>query len=192
MIRERIKTETAQNHQDVEVAGYSEQIMNGRLTLDEYKKLIMSNLVLNNAFEKQWSSLPFDLPPELKLEQRRKTESLQKDAALLEIKAPVTSGILFPIENYESFMGVLYVFEGSTLGGAIIHKQLKQNPNLSRLDGFHFYSCYGEKLGVMWKIFLDHLIQIEDPSKVDEAIASAKTTFDITKDAFIQMSGAAF
>jgi hypothetical protein len=40
MIRERIKNETAQNHKDVEAVGFSGQIMSGRLTLDEYKKLI--------------------------------------------------------------------------------------------------------------------------------------------------------
>ena len=192
MLTERIKTETEQNHKDIEAAGYSRQIMSGTLTLDEYKKLIMSNLVLNKTFEKQWSSLPFNLPAELMLEQRRKTDSLVKDATLLGIKVPNESEILFPIENYEAFMGVLYVFEGSTLGGAIIHKQLKQNPNLSALEEFHFYSCYGEKLGIMWKIFLDHLTLIEDASKVDEAISSAKTTFDITKDAFTRMSQAAF
>lgn len=192
MIRERIKTETANKHNDVEAAGYSGQIMSGTLTLDEYKKLILSNLVLNKAFEKQWSSLKFNLPAELLLEQRRKTESLKKDAAFLGITATESNEILFPIENYESFMGVLYVFEGSMLGGAIIHKQLKQNPNLSELAEFHFYSCYGENLSIMWKTFLSHLNQIEDTAKVDEAIASAKTTFDITKDTFTRMSQAAF
>lgn len=192
MIRERIKTETTQNHKDVETAGYSRQIMSGRLTLAEYKKLIITNLVLNKAFEQQWKSLNFDLPTELILEQRRKTASLQKDAKALGVSVPAISSISFPADTYEAFMGSLYVFEGSTLGGAIIHKQLKQNPNLSELDSFHFYSCYGDRLGMMWKIFLDHLSQIEDIAEVDAAIEAAKTTFDITKDAFIRMSDEAF
>ncbi len=192
MIRERIKTETSQNHNDVEAAGYSGQIMSGGLTLKEYKALITVNLVLNKAFEKQWSSPPFELPKTLLLEQRRKTAALEKDAALLGLAVTGSNEILFPVESYEAFMGTLYVFEGSTLGGAIIYKQLKQNPNLNTLDEFHFYSCYGDQLGMMWKVFLDHLTQIEDTSQVDKAIASAKTTFDITKDAFTRMSQPAF
>jgi len=192
MIRERIKTETSQNHHDVEAAGYSGQIMSGRLTVEEYKVLITVNLVLNKAFEKQWSTLPFELPKKLQLEQRRKTAALEKDAALLGLAVTGSNEIQFPVESYEAFMGTLYVFEGSTLGGAIIYKQLKQNPNLSALDEFHFYSCYGDQLGMMWKLFLDHLTQIEDTSQVDKAIASAKTTFDIIKDAFTRMSQPAF
>ena len=192
MIRERIKTETSQNHHDVEAAGYSGQIMSGRLTVEEYKVLITVNLVLNKAFEKQWSTLPFELPKTLQLEQRRKTAALEKDAALLGLAVTGSNEIQFPVESYEAFMGTLYVFEGSTLGGAIIYKQLKQNPNLSALDEFHFYSCYGNQSGMMWKVFLDHLTQIEDTSQVDKAIASAKTTFDITKDAFTRMSQPAF
>jgi len=192
MIRERIKTETAQNHKDVEAVGYSGQIMSGRLTLGEYKKLIATNLLLNKAFEQQWDSLAFGIPAEVMLEHRRKTASLEKDAKALNVALPTINKISFPADTYEAFMGSLYVFEGSTLGGAIIHKQLKQNPNLSKLDGFHFYSCYGDKLGMMWKIFLDHLTQIEDTDKVNEAIEAAKTTFDITKEAFERMSKEVF
>ncbi len=192
MIRERIKNETAQNHKDVEAVGYSGQIMSGRLSLAEYKKLMITNLVLNKAFERQWDTLNFDLPTDLLLEQRRKTASLEKDAKELKVSVPAISDISFPVDTYEAFMGSLYVFEGSTLGGAIIHKQLKQNSNLSELDGFHFYSCYGEKLGMLWKIFLDHLSQIEDTAKVDTAIEAAKTTFNVTKDAFVRMNNEAF
>lgn len=192
MIRERIKTETAQKHTDVEAVGYSGKIMSGRLTLEEYKKLIITNLLLNKAFEQQWSTLGFDLPEQLMLEQRRKTKSLEKDATILGVSVPAVSDISFPEDTYEAFMGALYVFEGSTLGGAIIHKQLKQNPNLSEVEKFHFYSCYGDRLGMMWKIFLEHLTEIEDITDVDKTIEAAKATFDITKDTFMRMSQAAF
>jgi heme oxygenase len=190
MIRERIKTETAQNHKDVEAVGYSGQIMSGALSLGEYKKLILTNLILNKSFEQQWDSLTFDVPEELMLAHRKKAESLEKDASMLGIPLPETYTLSFPVGNFASFMGALYVFEGSTLGGSIIHKQLKVNDNLSHLDGFHFYSCYGERLGMMWKIFLDHLTQIEDTGSIDSAIEAAKTTFNLTQEAFIKVTQA--
>ncbi len=192
MIRERIKNETAQNHKDVEAVGFSGQIMSGRLTLDEYKKLILTNLMLNKGFEAQWSELDFEIPKDIMLEQRRKTATLEKDAKALGVSIPDTDNLLFPADTYEAFIGSLYVFEGSTLGGAIIYKQLKQNANLSTLDDFHFYSCYGERLGMMWKIFLDHLNEIEDTLKVDKAIEAAKTTFEITKNTFVRMNQETF
>ena len=192
MIKERIKNETAQNHKDVEAVGFSGQIMSGRLTLDEYKKLILTNLMLNKGFEAQWSELDFEIPKDIMLEQRRKTATLEKDAKALGVSITDTDNLLFPADTYEAFIGSLYVFEGSTLGGAIIYKQLKQNANLSTLDDFHFYSCYGERLGMMWKIFLDHLNEIEDTLKVDKAIEAAKTTFDITKNTFVRMNQETF
>ncbi len=184
MIRERIKTETAKHHEAVEAVGYSGQIMSGKLTLEEYKKLIITNLALNKAFEAQWNNLPFDVPNSLLLDQRRKTEALEKDATILGVSIPEKNSTSFPTSSYATFLGTLYVFEGSTLGGAIIYKHLKQNTNLKHIKDFYFYTCYGESLGSLWKVFLEHLTQLEDEEQIDSAISAAKATFDQTKDAF--------
>lgn len=188
MIRERIKIETAKHHEAVESVGYSGQIMSGHLTLDEYKKLILTNLVLNKAFETQWNNLPFTLPTTLLLEQRRKTEALEQDAKILGVSIPQKSDITFPASSYATFLGTLYVFEGSTLGGAIIYKQLKTNTNLTDIEDFNFYTCYGEQLGSLWKVFLEHLTQLTDAEQIESAISAAKTTFDRTKDTFITIN----
>lgn len=188
MIRERIKTETAKHHEAVESVGYSGQIMSGHLTLDEYKKLILTNLVLNRAFETQWNNLPFTLPTTLLLEQRRKTEALEQDAKILGVSIPQKSDITFPASSYATFLGTLYVFEGSTLGGAIIYKQLKTNTNLTDIEDFNFYTYYGEQLGSLWKVFLEHLTQLTDAEQIESAISAAKTTFDRTKDTFITIN----
>lgn len=188
MIRERIKTETAKHHEAVESVGYSGQIMSGHLTLDEYKKLILTNLVLNKAFETQWNNLPFTLPTTLLLEQRRKTEALEQDAKILGVSIPQKSDITFPASSYATFLGTLYVFEGSTLGGAIIYKQLKTNTNLTDIEDFNFYTYYGERLGSLWKVFLEHLTQLTDAEQIESAISAAKTTFDRTKDTFITIN----
>lgn len=189
MIRERIKSETAEQHRNVESVGYSAQIISGRLTKGDYKNLISTNLALNKAFEKQWSSLSFDVPTSLALEHRRKTAALEKDAKQLGIETDVNTDIIFPVDSFEQFMGALYVFEGSTLGGAIIAKQLAKNETLSGLD-FNFYNCYGPMIGKLWKDFLDHLTQITDEERVNEAITAAQETFDLTYDAFKRVSQA--
>lgn len=181
MIRERIKSETAELHKALEEKSFGSKIMSGQLTLADYKQIILMNYQMNKAFEEQWKDLSFDVPPSLMLAQRHKLESLEKDMALLGI-APTDSSLSFPVATYPQFMGALYVFEGSTLGGAVIHKQLVKNQNLANLTAFNFYNCYGDKIGMLWKVFLDHLTAITNEDEVNECIAAANETFSILEE----------
>lgn len=49
-------------------------------------------------------------------------------------------------------LGVFYVLEGSTLGGAVIEKQLK-GQGVS-LEGLSFLHPYGDQTGVRWRAFM--------------------------------------
>lgn len=185
MIRERIKAETHDAHMHLEQISHSSKIMDGSLDLKSYQNLILSNYITNLAFEQTWDSLPFAVPESLLLAQRNKKSMLEKDLALLNLEKPEIPK-LFHFDDYATFMGALYVFEGSTLGGAVICRKLKENPHLSHLD-FHFYASYGERLGMMWKMFLDHLIQIEDPEEVNRCIESANHTFSVVEQVTVQV-----
>lgn len=179
MIRTRIKEETMDQHKALEAISYSSQIMDYSITEDKYRSLIRTNYISNKAFENAWSNLDFEVPKSLMLEHRVKVKSLEADLKELGEEVPDVSGISFPVNSYPEFMGCLYVFEGSTLGGAVIHKALKKNENLNNIENFHFYNCYGERLGMMWGIFLEHLTQIEDVAQVDAAIEAARNTFTL-------------
>lgn len=185
MIRERIKAETLAAHKHLEQISHSSKIMDGSLDLKSYQNLILSNYISNLSFENTWNSLPFNVPESLILAQRTKKTMLEKDIELLNIEKPEVPQ-LFHFDDYSSFMGALYVFEGSTLGGSVICKKLKENPHLRHLD-FHFYASYGERLGIMWKLFLDHLIQIDDPQEVNTCIASANKTFNIVEQVTVNV-----
>lgn len=185
MIRERIKTETHDAHMQLEAISYSSKIMDGTINLNQYQQLILSNYIANISFENTWDSLPFEVPESLMLNVRSKRQMLQKDLALLGFDAPKVDAY-FNFDNYAAFMGALYVFEGSTLGGAVICRKLKENPALAHLD-FHFYAAYGERLGMMWKLFLDHLIQIEDENLVNQSIVSAQNTFNVVEKITLQV-----
>lgn len=182
MIRERIKNETASLHKALEEQSLGDRIMSGILTEAEYKHIIKMNYDTNAAFEKTWNDLPFDIPHSLMLQHRHKTPSLKLDMELLDLDTTVIPNLKFSIGSYAEFIGALYVFEGSTLGGAVILKQLKKNKNLAHLTDFNFYNCYGDKLGMYWKLFLDHLNQIQDNDEVEACINAANHTFGILKD----------
>ena len=71
-------------------------------------------------------------------------------------------------ENEHEALGALYVIEGSTLGGNVIAKQLSKTEGFDGIS-FHFFGCYQENTGPMWKSFkeaLDHGVDEEDYDKV--------------------------
>lgn len=184
MIRERIKSETASQHKALEQIAFTNAIMSKTLNLEQYKAIIEANLIANLAFEQQWDDLQFDIPESLLLDARYKTDALKKDAESLDIEIPRNVDYAFPSETKAAFMGSLYVFEGSTLGGAVILKQLKSNPNLNHISEHHFYGCYGERLGYFWKVFLEHLTAITQETEVEEAIKAAQKTFSLNEEIF--------
>ncbi|MEI8209163.1 MAG: biliverdin-producing heme oxygenase [Methylococcales bacterium] len=50
-------------------------------------------------------------------------------------------------------LGCLYVLEGSTLGGQVISRHLKDLFNLNAENGAAFFTGYGEQTGSMWQTF---------------------------------------
>lgn len=81
------------------------------------------------------------------------------------------------INNIASAFGALYVLEGSTLGGRMIGKMLRQNTALHLHDNqLQFFNGYGEQTGPMWVRFLAALNQQTD---AETLIASAQQTFTL-------------
>ena len=73
--------------------------------------------------------------------------------------------------------GVLYVLEGSTLGGRMISQMLLRNEGLSLSENqLRFFNGYGEHTGSKWKTLLTVLEQEPD---VSEMVAAANQTFSL-------------
>lgn len=76
--------------------------------------------------------------------------------------------------------GCLYVLEGATLGGAIIHRQLQAQLGDWIEGRGHFYQCYGDQRGAMWRIFrqaVDGFGDSHGRALQDQVIHSARATF---------------
>ena len=73
-------------------------------------------------------------------------------------------------------LGVMYVIEGSQLGGRMMAKRLQQAwPDRQ----FHYMEGYGTDLAVLWKEFMAFLaLALQTPQDVDEAVAGACDAFD--------------
>lgn len=79
------------------------------------------------------------------------------------------------VQSYYAALGVLYVLEGSTLGGKIISKMI--SGKLHTLAGFNFFTCYGDRAGMMWSVFKTYLNRSFTMCQEKEVLQAAQQTF---------------
>jgi heme oxygenase (biliverdin-IX-beta and delta-forming) len=115
---------------------------------------------------------PADLPD---LHERRKAHSILRDLQMLGQNPANLSlcHLLPPVANTAQAFGVLYVLEGSTLGGRTIARVLSKNGAVPE-NALTFFSGYNEETGNKWKAFLAALNKQENTAAVTE---SAVDTF---------------
>lgn len=177
---DQLRKDTRPLHDQVEQAMASSRIMNDDFTIKEYEQLLQKLYVAHSALEPVLLSFG-ELVSHPKLEatyRLNKRKAIEKDLSLLKV-APGDSRISEPvIHNIVEAWGALYVLEGSTLGGAMILKQLTENPNL-HLKDFNFYGYYGSKTGSMWKQFKTSLIKAlaERPDTYPDLLRGANTAY---------------
>ncbi len=77
-----------------------------------------------------------------------------------------------------ALLGRLYVFEGATLGGAVLTPRLAATPALEG-QPLHYYRGYGREVGPMWKRFRAGMnALLAPPLRLDAAITQARATFE--------------
>lgn len=151
MILAKLKEATRPQHDSLEG---TVDIMNRAMTLEGYKNLLCKFYSFHAAIEQplgaiDWQTLGFDF------ESRRKRHFLEKDFQYLDVdKSRIDLWRDLPeINDAPQAVGCLYVLEGSTLGGQVISRHLRQNFDLTPANGAAFFNSYGERVGEMWKAF---------------------------------------
>lgn len=105
-------------------------------------------------------------------------KTIEKDFSLLAIKTPPESPEVFEGEdNFSSYIGYLYVKQGSTLGGQMISKHIEKETGLRKRDQICFFNPYGNETGQKWKKFLKLLNDTASDIDVDKAVKTAENTF---------------
>lgn len=176
MVMELLKTETKEAHQQLEklLIPYIKQAN----TTDDYitllelfygymmpvEKLIDAHVITDK--------IPF-------YNNRRKVECLLNDLKYWGYSGmPLFSDELPLISSHNQALGAMYVFEGSTLGGAIIKKILMANLHQQSNGGFSFYNGYGDATKLMWSTFTDALNNENfSGEEQNEIVEAANDTF---------------
>lgn len=186
MITERLKAETAELHRETEQVSHGDKIMSGRLTPVEYTEIIEKNYIMHALVEKALAAYtPLQEIAGLDVNKRYKTESLISDMNLLGQTLPALPAIDITIDSVEEALGMMYVLEGATLGGAYILKALLRTESMSAVTTYNYYAVYGDLIGPNWKTFQQVLLNtITTKEQEDKTIAAAAKTFELFKTIF--------
>lgn len=178
LLRNELRTGTQDLHVKAETQTQLGALSSESFTVENYRTILKAFHQVHQHLEselKKVSELSSILPD---LEERWKLASLQKDLAL----AQDLQSISFPFGNFNlsQALGVLYVLEGSTLGGQVILKNLKQKSGFESED-FHYYNHYGLETGKYWQIFLSTLEKASQSGRINsqECVQAARHTFEL-------------
>jgi heme oxygenase (biliverdin-IX-beta and delta-forming) len=177
---DNLRNATQQSHTALEALPLSASILKPDVTNAEYAKyLTLMHDVVKDAEENIFPALS---PYVSGLDLRNKTHFIEADLATL--GSPATDyKKVFTADNdrfSSAFaMGILYVIEGSSLGGRVILKNITGALGHNAESGAAYFSGYGNQTGSHWKSFLAELIQFEAENNAgDEIIAGANFAFD--------------
>lgn len=188
MILEKLKEATRAQHEDTETVV---NVMNRTFNMDDYKTLITKFRNFYTAFE---PTLPVAALAEagFDYEDRRKLPSLDVDAKALQIEDRAKVFDQLPdVSSLAKAFGSLYVIEGSTLGGQVISRHLKQHLDLSPENGGAFFNSYGHEVGPRWKAFGAAITSFAESGEYDdEIVQAAKETFESIKNSFVDEAAA--
>jgi heme oxygenase len=186
---EQLKIQTHQVHVDLEEALIP--IIRSISSRSQYAELLKMFYTFYAPIEERLSSVPGIERLTIGLE-LRKADSLKKDITALgaKVDGSVLCSDLPVCADLSNAFGIMYVLEGSVLGGkAIANMVTKQLPTGSSLP-FSFFLHYGDEARAKWQQFKTKLDSTEGllPPRL---LSAATETFILFKH-WIEMNPASF
>ncbi|MEC7351659.1 MAG: biliverdin-producing heme oxygenase, partial [Planctomycetota bacterium] len=78
-----------------------------------------------------------------------------------------------------SLLGVLYVLEGSTMGGSMMKPRIAKQLGLTSGSGLNYYGCYGHQVRARFDDFKSRMGTAVDGSGAEpRVLEAARNTFD--------------
>jgi heme oxygenase len=179
-IMAQLKLRTAHQHRATEG---TVNLMRPDFTLDDYRALLKRFFAFYRPFEEKVRAALGENPIELDHDQRLNTPRLLRDLRNLgfsesEIDAIEPADMFPALDSKENIFGSLYVIEGSTLGGQVIGRHLKQQFDLDASNGAAFFLGYGPETGKMWRGYAEAVTKFAETADREKIIAGANQTFE--------------
>lgn len=177
---DNLRSATAHSHTNLEALPISASIMNPDVTNREYALYL--NLMHDVVKDAEDNIFPALNTIVTDLSDRNKSHLLEQDLKTLGI---TKNGIAVkPLSNTQKLfspafaLGIMYVIEGSSLGGRVILKNINAALGHDIDSGAAYFSGYGGQTGSYWKNFLGMLANYEaEHNNANEIIAGADYAF---------------
>jgi heme oxygenase len=172
-LHQHLKLATAAAHSSLECVLAKRGYFDGR---EQYIQYLQRFLAFQEEAERVLSTAPAltaEAVPDWA--QRRRAHLARADLETLgapERQFPRASGRLPLVTSTDQVLGIVYVLEGSTLGGAYLLKQLAPL-GIYAAHGGSYLASYGSDRGKMWQRFLFTLEEAHLRQARAEAIAAA-------------------
>lgn len=176
---ENLKNKTSIPHKNLEDLPISKSIVDPKVTIAAYGLYLSLMHDVVQHLEDRIYPMVSEIIPDLI--ERRKLSLLEND---LKHTSFEKKAHFLPFENTENVsipfaMGMVYVIEGSTLGGRYILKNIQENLGFDEEKGASYFAGYGNKTGSSWKKFLQILTEFETRTDSEnEIIAGAAYAFE--------------
>ncbi|RZJ81562.1 MAG: hypothetical protein EOO47_03790 [Flavobacterium sp.] len=168
MLQQKLKEATQTQHDQLEELMFVKNIMGKNLTQDQYRQILVTNYVTHLVYEDSiHHAINKEKATQLNLAARYKLPALKLDLEEAVIDPKTLAEKFHTLNNIIEFdeataLGAMYVLEGATMGGAVIVKQLRLNPNFTEDFKFNYYNIYKENLMPNWKSFVATLNELPE------------------------------
>ena len=180
----KLRESTGPLHRSLEELPLSQSLTDPGISREQYGRYLLAlHPVIAKAEESLYPILSHLLPD---LEHRKKRSLIESDLTYLQIptnQAGLSNGSdLIHVSRVPHAIGIIYVLEGSTLGGRVIVKNIRSSLGYVKNNGASYFTGYGDQTGPMWKIFLETLTRYEyDSGQGDAIIEGATQAFHIIR-----------
>jgi len=171
---ERLRSETGEAHRRLEALPISQKLLSETLTSHDFIQYLtgMASVILASERDVMHHLTPYLTD----LEQRRKFYLIENDLEFLKQDLAPTP-FAFDVASTAHAFGIIYVVEGSTLGGRYILNHVQKTVQYDAIQGASYFAGYGNQSGAMWKIFLNTLLAYASQGHSEAIIDGANYAF---------------
>lgn len=177
---EQLRKETAEDHDQIEQNDYAKAIMNQTLTTADYQAYLEKFYGFILPIEQKIAQLDGVQELGIDMKHRAKSPLLEQDLAFISSsrqQVPICDEVP-EIASTEQLLGYLYVIEGSTLGGQIITRKLREHLSLEPGAGLTYFNAYGQDTRTQWKELSEMMnTAVEAGADRKVIVSTAKETF---------------
>ena len=197
-VMDRLREETRPDHEKAEASDFGTAVMSKSISLEAYTIHIAAHYEVLRAIEEVHAASDSERIAMVWHDGLSKAPLLEEDLRFLAFDAaqmPVETAEAVNrfvamvqrrnVEAHESLPGVLYVLEGSTMGGSILRKMIAEALGFSSDHGLNYYSVYGNDVRKHFMDFKSRMSAAYDGSGHEDALVeAAKETFDLIGEVF--------